>query len=163
MNKIIIITGTPGTGKTYLANKLSLLLKKEVINISIFAKKHKLFEKYDKKMDTYDICEKRLIKKLKEEIKTKKEIIIEGHMSQYLPKTKVDLCIVCKTELKELKKRLEKRKYPLAKIKENLECEIFDICLNEAIEKKHKVKVIDCTKLNEKKIERIMSEINSAL
>ena len=41
-----------------------------------------------------------------------------------------------------LKKRLERRKYNKLKIQENLECEIFDVCLNEARELKHKIKII---------------------
>ena len=67
-------------------------------------------------------------------------------MSHYLPKKYVDLCIVTKCGLKKLKKRLEKRKYNKKKIRENLDCEIFDICLNEAMEKGHKVKIVDTSK-----------------
>jgi len=52
------------------------------------------------------------------------------------------LCIITKTDLKRLKKRLQKRKYSKAKIDENMESEILDICLVEALENKHKVKVV---------------------
>jgi adenylate kinase len=158
MKNAIIITGTPCTGKTTIANKLSLLFKKEVINLSVYAKNKHLLEKYDKKSDTYDVCEKKLIKKLKEDIKKEEDIIfVDGHMSHFLPKAYVKLCIVCKCELKELKKRLKKRKYSKSKIEENLQCEIFDICLNEAIEKKHNIQIFDCTNLNNKNFKKIVS------
>jgi adenylate kinase len=55
------------------------------------------------------------------------------------------LCIVTKCNLKELEKRLKKRGYNKAKIRENLDCEIFDVCLNEAMKKGHKIKIFDTT------------------
>ena len=161
MKQALIITGTPGTGKTTLANKLSLLFKKEVINISEYAKKHDLLEKYDPKSDTYDLSEKKLVKKLVKDIQNNEDLlIIEGHMSHFLPKNTVKLCIVCKTELKELRKRLDKRKYSEKKIKENLECEIFDICLNEALEQGHEVKMIDSKKLKKTDLTFIKNKIS---
>ena len=42
-----------------------------------------------------------------------------------------------------MKKRLNLRKYNKAKIRENLDSEIFDVCLVEALENKHEVIVID--------------------
>ena len=38
------------------------------------------------------------------------------------------------------------KKFNKNKIQENIQAEIFDICLNEAKEKKHKVIVINTTK-----------------
>ena len=43
-------------------------------------------------------------------------------------------------------KRLKKKKYSKSKVRENLDVEIFDVCLNEAKENKHKIIVIDATK-----------------
>ncbi|GAF74200.1 unnamed protein product, partial [marine sediment metagenome] len=68
------------------------------------------------------------------------------HLSHYLPKKYIDLCIITKCNLKTLEKRLKKKRYNKAKIRENLDCEIFDICLNEAKEAKHKILIIDTTK-----------------
>ena len=47
--------------------------------------------------------------------------------------------------VKGIKKRLVKRKYSKEKIRENLDAEILDVCLVEALENKHKVKVVDTT------------------
>ena len=79
--------------------------------------------------------------------KSKKLLVIDSHLSHYLPKKYVKLCVVTKCDLKVLKKRLEKRKYSKGKVRENLDAEIFDVCLNEAKELGHKVKVVDTTKL----------------
>ena len=42
-------------------------------------------------------------------------------------------------------KRLVKRKYSVKKIRDNLDAEIFDVCLNEAKEKGHFTFIIDST------------------
>ena len=73
-------------------------------------------------------------------------IIIDSHLSHYLPKRYIDMCIVTKCGIKELNKRLKRKKFHKDKIRENLQAEIFDVCYNEALEKKHKVIMIDTTK-----------------
>ncbi|HLG24957.1 MAG TPA: AAA family ATPase [Candidatus Nanoarchaeia archaeon] len=79
-------------------------------------------------------------------LKKIKGMIIDSHLSHYLPKKYVDLCIVTKCGISELNKRLKKRKYSKAKIKENLQAEIFDVCRQEALKNKHKVITVDTAK-----------------
>lgn len=86
------------------------------------------------------------LNKLNQKNKKIKGIVIDFHLSHYLPRKYVDLVIVTKCNIKELNKRLKKRKYPKNKIQENLQAEIFDVCYNEAIERKHNVIVVDTTK-----------------
>jgi len=152
--KGIIVTGSVAAGKTTLAKKLAKKLNYKYIDINEVMTKNKLFSGYDKKRNCEIIDIKKLnfflIKKIfnnKKFLKnSKKGIIIDSHLSHYLPKKHIDLCIVTKCDLKELSKRLKKRKYSKNKIKENLECEIFDVCLNEAKGNKHRLLVIDTTK-----------------
>jgi adenylate kinase len=163
MKKTIIFTGTPGTGKTTLAKEVSLLLKNKLIIISDFAKNNNLFEYFDKNKETYEVNYKKLNKLLINEInKSEDLILIEGHMSHFLPKKYVDLCFVCKTELKELKNRLNLRQYNEQKVKENLECEIFDVCLTEALELGHNVKIINTNSKEDlqNNLKIIIDEIN---
>jgi len=95
---------------------------------------------------------KKNIKIVSKKLGIKKGMIIDSHLSHYLPKKYVDLCIITKcSDLKKLEKRLKKRKYSKVKVEENIECEIFDICLNEALERRHKVKIIDTCKKSKKK------------
>ena len=58
---IITITGTPGTGKTYIAKKLA---GKNLIYIDLnkIIKEEKLYDKYDRKVKTYDVNIKTLEK-----------------------------------------------------------------------------------------------------
>ena len=166
--KVVTITGSVGTGKTTLAKKLSKKLNYLYIDVNKIVKENKLDREYDKKRKCYVVDIKKLnrslvkiinnykksiknefnktnsIKKLK---KIKKGIIIDSHLSHYLPKKYVDLCIVTKCGLKELQRRLKKKKYDKDKIRENLDCEIFNVCFNEAREAGHKVVVINTTKI----------------
>ncbi len=146
----LIITGSVGTGKSTIAKALAEKLKYEYINVNDLIKKNKIYDKYNKTFDTYEVDIHKLNKFLIKFLKSKDNLIIDSHLSHYLSSKLIDCCIVCKCELKELKRRLEKRKYSKQKIRENLDAEIFDVCLVEALENKHKVIVIDTTnrKLN---------------
>ncbi len=73
-------------------------------------------------------------------------IIIDSHLSHYLLRKYVNLCIITKCDITELNKRLKNKKFSKNKIKENIQSEIFDICLNESRQRKHKIIVVDTTK-----------------
>jgi len=145
--KVIIVTGSVGTGKTSLSKKLAKKLNYKYIDVNKLVEKNKISSGYDRKRKCKIIDVKKLNIVLVDLIKnSKKNLIIDSHLSHYLPKKYVDLCIVTKCEIKELTKRLKKRRYNKNKMKENVECEIFDICLNEAKDAKHNILVIDTTK-----------------
>ena len=150
--KIICITGTPGTGKTTFAKNISDKLGFPVLDVKRFIEEKKLSDAYDRKMKCYVVDIKKLNKEIINEINNIKKsqnpcgVIVDSHLSHYLPMGYVDLCIVTKCNLKVIEKRLKKRKYSQAKIKDNLECEIFNVCLEEAREKKHTILVIETTK-----------------
>lgn len=143
---IIIISGSVGTGKTYIAKLISKKYKLKYIDVNRIIKYNKLYDSYHKKLKTYEVDIKKLNKVLIKLIKKENNLVIDSHLSHYLPKRYVDLCIITKCDLKTLKKRLEKRKYSKEKIRENLDAEIFDVCLTEAEEKGHRIKIIDSTK-----------------
>lgn len=147
MKKAIIITGTPGTGKTYLAKKLAKKFMLQYLDVNKIIEERKLKQRRDLKRKTYVVDETKLASELVKEIKkSKKMLVIDSHLSQFIPSRYVRLCFVTKTDIKILGQRLKKRGYDKAKIQENLQSEIFDICLNEAMEKKHKIVVIDTSK-----------------
>jgi len=156
---IIIISGTPGTGKTTLAKKLMNNLDYPILDVKKFIKEKKITEEYDPQRKCYVVDTKKLNKELIKEIKkTEKNhnpegIIIDSHLSHYLPKKYVDICLITKCDLKLLKKRLKNRGYDKDKVRENLDAEIFDVCLNEAKENGHKVKIVDTSEgVNLKKV-----------
>ena len=145
--KVIIVTGCVATGKTTLSKKIAARLKFHYIDVNELIKEHNLAEGYDKKREASIIDTKKLNKILINIISNLKEsLVIDSHLSHYMDKKYVDLCIVTKCNLKELKKRLEKRNYSKEKIRENLDADIFDVCLNEAKEEGHNVLVVETDK-----------------
>ncbi|MEK6853953.1 MAG: AAA family ATPase [Nanoarchaeota archaeon] len=186
----LIVTGTPGTGKTVLAKKLSLLLGYAYFDVGLFVKKVHIYSSYDRKRRTYVVDEAKLageLIKVRAQIgmrpivhsangrianaleafkasKTgKKGIILDSHMSHYLHFKYADLCLVARCSLKTLEQRLKRKGYGQAKVRENLDAEIFDTCLTEAQEKGHKILAFDTTlaknsdvKALAKKIERLV-------
>jgi adenylate kinase len=57
---------------------------------------------------------------------------VEGHIAHLLP---CDRIVVLRCRPDELKKRLSKRNYREAKIRENADAEAIDVCLIETVEK----------------------------
>lgn len=145
--KVILLSGSVGTGKTALAKKIAKKHSYKYIDLNNIMVKNRLYSGYDRKLKTYlvDIkkSNKLMISLIKEAKKNnEKGIVIDSHLSHYLPSKYADVCIITKTSLKNLKKRLQKRRYADNKIKENLEAEILDVCLIEALENKHKVRIV---------------------
>ncbi len=160
MIKVIAVSGTPGTGKTTIAKKVARIFRLKYIDVNDIVKKYSLSEGYDKKKKCKIIDVKRMEKAIVKEISDEKKergFVVDSHLSHHMSKKILYLCVVTKCDLKVLKRRLGKRKYSKSKIRENLDCEIFDICYNEALEKGHKVIAVDTTKkVDEKRLKRMI-------
>ena len=129
MKRIIVITGTPGVGKTTLAKKLSLRLKgAKVYDANSIAKKHDLYlgkDKFGAKIVKLESLEKEIGKITKA---TKSGILIfEGHLLCDV-KIRGAVAIVLREHLETLRKRLLARGYPTEKIRDNLVSEAIDYC-----------------------------------
>jgi len=145
---LIIISGTPGTGKTTLA--IFLQKKLNFQRLDLYKYYPKISTDYSKSKQCYNIdCQKflTLVKKTKQQIQQKKGLVIDSHITHHLPKKEVDLCIILTcSNLKILKNRLAKRHYSKQKIQENLEAEIMQICFHEAQDNKHNLLIFDSAK-----------------
>lgn len=148
--QILILTGTPGTGKTTLAKMLAERYGYHHIEVNTLIKQRKLGKQYDRKRHCSIIDIQKLNRHLLQIILWAKhekiKAVIDSHLSHYLPPKVVDRCIVVNCDLKVLKRRLVKRGYAKAKVAENLECEIMGICEQEAREMGHKVRTVDGSK-----------------
>lgn len=148
--KLIIISGTPGVGKSTLAVKLAKKLGFGRLDLHKHYKE--IAEYYDRSKQSYVIDIKKLERLVKERLKEadkngEKGIVFDSHIAHLLPNKLVDagIVLIC-SNLKKLKGRLEKRKYTQKKVVENMEAEMLQLCLGEAKDKKHKIVVFDASK-----------------
>lgn len=128
MAKVIAITGTPGSGKTTIANKLSKRIRNSVlIRVNEVVKEKGLFSSYSK--DGARIVKMReLQKELEKRVRASKgTVILEGHLLCEM-KIKGATAIVIREHLARLRPRLLKRGYSTAKIRDNLVSEAIDYC-----------------------------------
>ncbi|KAI0778067.1 P-loop containing nucleoside triphosphate hydrolase protein [Trametes elegans] len=130
---VIVITGTPGTGKTthaqLLVHESPLPLKH--INVGDLVKEKALHETYDDEWQTYTVDEDKLLDEL-EPLASEGGIILDWHTCDLFPERWADLVVVLRCNHTKLWDRLEKRGYPLKKIQENNEAEIMEVVIEEA-------------------------------
>ncbi len=134
MGKAIIVTGTPGTGKTTLTK---LLMEKGyyIIDVGSKVKEEKLYDFFDKKMQSFVIDDEKLNNYLIDLIENtidSEKLIIEGHVMR-LPPQFVSHCIVLRCSIRNLRQRLVERNYSESKIDENVEAEIMEVVLSDML------------------------------
>jgi adenylate kinase len=133
----IVITGTPGTGKSLVADELGRALKTRVVHVNDYARKKKLI--IGKSRGSYVVDLKRLKKKLEKE-----KGIIESHLLCEFPLPN-SVVFVLRCDPKVLARRLQKKKYLRQKIRENLECEALDYCTIKSEKNYKRVYDVDTT------------------
>lgn len=129
----ILITGTPGVGKTCISTKVAKRLGLQHINISKLAIQKKLTLERDEERDCDIIDERRVRKHLKKKLLAG-GCLVEYHSCGFLPKEWFDKVFVLRAETSQLYDRLKERNYKESKVTENIECEIFQVSLEEAYE-----------------------------
>jgi adenylate kinase len=121
----LLVTGTPGVGKTTLAKNLGKKLKLKVINEKDFALQNSLGIFNDE--NELEIPLKAFEKKANAFLKKNKNVIFEGHTICEM-KLDVDKIILIKMDPEQLEMRLEQRSYSPEKIMDNVFCEGIDYC-----------------------------------
>ena len=123
----ILVTGTPGTGKTTFCSKfLKERSNYKYINTSEYIKDRRLYEMYSQKYESYEYDVDTVVFALMNELKINKDIIIDTHDPELVDFMEFDIIIliVCNTE--ELGSRYDQRGYGVDKISENLDAERFN-------------------------------------
>lgn len=110
----ILITGTPGTGKTTLAESLLESLNQnsddKFIHISIgdLVKQKDLHCGYNQQWQCYDVDDDKILDELEPQIENG-GCILDWHCSEIFPETWLDLIIVLRCDHQVLYQRLEDR------------------------------------------------------
>ncbi len=129
MKRIMVITGTPGTGKTTISQKLAKALKNsELIRSNDIVRKKKLFTSYAND-GAMIVKMSKLAAELNRMARASKAdyVIIEGHL---LCDMKIDnaIAIVIREHLPTILKRLKERGYSRQKIEDDVVSEGIDYC-----------------------------------
>jgi len=121
----IALTGTPGTGKTTISNVLKDDFGLKVIDLNEVIRASQYYIGWDDNRN----CGIVDLEALKAH-PFADGLVLEGHMSHHLP---VDRVIVLRTNPAVLRGRLQKKGFLENKIRENVEAEILDVILVEAL------------------------------
>ncbi|KAJ9108300.1 hypothetical protein QFC20_003461 [Naganishia adeliensis] len=131
---VILMTGTPGTGKSttaaLLASTSSIPLKH--LNISDIVKEHSFHEGWDEEWNSWTLDEDRLLDYLEDVVNPRDApattgFIIDHHSPSMYPERWIDLAVVLRTDNGILYRRLEERNYKPNKIQENVSAEIMEV------------------------------------
>ncbi len=120
---MIGITGTPGTGKSSVADELACRGHR-VVHLAGTVQRYVVEE---------DRCRQTLVVNVEGWASEFKPIdgIVEGHLAHFLP---CDRVVVLRCRPDVLRARLSSRSYPREKIAENVEAEALDVILIETLE-----------------------------
>lgn len=156
----IIITGTPGAGKSAIAKMLAEKLEAIVINDKEFCGKNRIGKKNRQK--ELEIPISKFAKKINLFLKKNKakNILLEGHLFSEF-KSKSDLIIVLRAKPSTIEKRLLKKGYSMEKILENSFCEETDYCLRQCKKHFENRKIVEI--VNEKGFKQTLSKILSVI
>lgn len=120
----VMLTGTPGTGKTTATRHLDTAL--EVIHLNDVIDQQGFIKEHDPTRDTA-IADMEAIRAW---LADKDDVLVESHLAHHFP---ADRVIVLRCHPDALANRLRERDEPADTITENTESEALDLLLSEAV------------------------------
>ncbi|KAL8996768.1 MAG: hypothetical protein Q9169_003791 [Polycauliona sp. 2 TL-2023] len=142
----IIVTGTPGVGKTTLCESLASTTDLLHLAINRVAQERGCHDGWDDALNSWVVDEDK-VRRPEEEEESNPPILdaiedevkqggylIDWHACDLFPQSWIDLVIVLRSDSTPLYDRLKTRNYPDQKLQENMDAEIMEVLLNEARE-----------------------------
>jgi adenylate kinase len=123
----ILVTGTPGTGKTTFCQLLNQSLNFKYLPIGKLIIDNGLYDEWNKEFDVPEFSDEKLVSFIATHYDVAAGgLLFDFHSADVFPQDYFDLIVLMRCENEILYKRLEARGYKQEKITENIECEIFE-------------------------------------
>ena len=142
----LVITGNPGVGKHTSAKIIAEMLGADIVDINRVALDNAAIAR--KTDHGLDVDVKKLGGLISKMLKSKKDLIIVGHLAPYVVKrAEITMVAVLRRSPYSLQETLEKRGYSYSKVRENTSSEILGVSQYDAMKAfgKRKVAEFDTT------------------
>ncbi|KFY71079.1 hypothetical protein V499_08731 [Pseudogymnoascus sp. VKM F-103] len=156
----IIITGTPGVGKTTHCETLAASLGLTHLSINTIVKDRGCHDGWDEEYQSWIVDEDKLLDEIEEEVKLG-GYIIDWHACDLFPKSWIDLVVVLRVNSTILYDRLKSRNYPELKLQENLDSEIMEVLLQEARDSYDEEIVVELTSNTSEEVDSNVARIEA--
>ncbi|XP_003976108.2 adenylate kinase isoenzyme 6 isoform X2 [Takifugu rubripes] len=129
----ILLTGTPGVGKTTLGKELAERTGLTYVNVGDLSQEGQLYDGYDEEYECPILDEDRVVDELEDKME-EGGVIVDYHGCDLFPQRWFNIVFVLRTDNTQLYTRLESRGYTGKKLQDNVQCEIFQTIYEEAME-----------------------------
>ncbi|PXF48671.1 Adenylate kinase isoenzyme 6 [Gracilariopsis chorda] len=154
----MVITGTPGVGKTSFSTELARELGLRHIEVGVFARERNLLADHDPLRNAFYMHEDAVLDEL-EPLMTDGGIILDHHSCDWYPERWIQMVICLRASTEALYDRLEQRGYSSHKLNENMEAEIMQVVFEEAVNSYPNIPVLQLQNDNEEQKRRNINEV----
>lgn len=137
----VLVTGTPGVGKTHVCGILASELGLRHIEVGSFAKERELLAEHDAEHDAYYMHEDAVLDELEGPM-SDGGILLDHHSCDWFPERWFQVAVVLHARTDVLYDRLTGRGYSGTKLDANMEAEIMQVVAEEAVNSYPKVEVL---------------------
>jgi adenylate kinase len=131
----VLVTGTPGTGKTVISKLLAAQIGADYISLARLGVAHRLYSSFDRQRRTRVLDLQRTRNLLRQSLSERRRLtVVDTHVPEAVPRECVRKVIVLRCNPVILETRLRKKGWGFRKIRENALAEIVDSCYVAAVE-----------------------------
>lgn len=161
MRPNMLVTGTPGVGKSTFAKRLAEEMGLRHVDVGEFARDRNLLGDHDALHEAFYMDEDGVLDELEPTMATG-GVILDHHSCDWYPERWIQLVLVLRAGTEALYDRLEGRGYSKRKLDENIQAEIMQVVLEEAVQAYPQVRVVQLKNETEQDREQNISTVKQA-